>query len=633
MAENESQANMEESSFGLKQLVRTELLYTVTGLVLVVVGYGYLFLDEHLEWGAEYLLGRSVGAEVNIDDVETGWVHPGVSIRRLRITDPSDPKRNVVDLGTLSIRMSLNALLRSKLVITDASLEGLRTGTRRPEPGWVNEEGGDLRWLYTKLTHLVTSQLESATGGTVLGDLSGLLSGGSIETVLEGEAEALAARKRLRTVERSIEATEADLRKLRDRLPKVEDLNRVERKLESLKEVSGSVASRVRTIRELRRTVTSWESELETVRRDLTGSLEELEASLAGVGTALERDVDTLNQRMKLPEVNLTNPSNQIFQAFVAERGGRIADLLGYYETYVGSGPEGDSAAAGEQPGPPAGYTGTSPGRDYAYQTYWSYPDVWLKGFRLSGSGNQTDSLEFFARVNNLSTYPPAVSGQSGFTVNVTRPTDRLDALKINLSRARQGGARILRYQLTMEGLSVKPWDLISTDAVRLKLHDGRAMIDFSGTLRNGTLTSLVTARMANPNFEVSGPNDRLNEALRTSLAKLDHLELQATGKGSPDAMDWRIRSNLGTVLKEALRSFVRDQAGAIKDEMIGDYRRKIEAERNRLQQQLTTYRSKYLDPLIARSKRLERLEETVRKRLEEAARREGAEGLGKLLD
>lgn len=620
------------SSSGVGQYVRTELLGTVVAILVLVGGYGYLFLDDHLEWGAEYVLGRSFGAEVNIGDLRTGWVRPGLTIRNLRVTNPENPDRNTVELGTLSVELSLDALLRMKYVVNDASLEGLRTDTRRSTPGWVQEEGGDLRWLYEMLLETVKSRLEESSTGTVFGDVGALLGGGSTDSLIQEQSENLKARQRLVEARSRLGKTESDLGKTMERLPTSDDYNRLEKRVKSIGESSGAVSEKIKTLRRLRETLKDWESTLNSARDHVKNSLNDLDSSIDGIKTSVNDDAAMLRRRIQLPALNFEDPSTEIFKAFVGERASTVRTILGYYRQYVAT--ESSGGAAADTTPPTADSTPEATvGRDYAFQTNWSYPDFWLKEFRLSGSGNDSNSLGFFARIRNISSYPPVVGGQSGVVFNVTNPSEDLDRIEGNVSRTRRNGQPLLRYQLTMTGLSIEPWQLFSGGSIGLRLKRGDLLVDFSGNFRGNTHTSRVSARVEEPVFEVSGSSGLLKKAVEESVSSLGHLELTANGKGEPGSMDWAIKSNLGSALKAGVQQVVSDRIGEIKDELVNDYRGRIQEERKKLTQSVDELRSKFEGRLRERSNRLDSLENKVQKRIEEATKKQGTDSLKKLFD
>lgn len=631
----------EQSTSLIKRLVRTEVLTTVFVVFFVLFGYAYFFLDDHVEWGLEYLLGRSIGAEVNIGDLTTGWVTPKLTLHRFRITDPSEPARNIIELETLGVELSLDALLRLKYVINDASLEGLRTGTPRETPGWVSEEGGDLRWVYEKLIEVLKSRITQAADRSVFGDVGSLLSGQSPEAVLADQRENLQSTERLNQLDETLSRTESRLAEALEDLPDERRVEKLEQQIESLEGSSSGLrdlSKRLKTLREIRDTLEKWKSSLKSARTTVNQNLEELRTSSKAVESSLSGDLKYLRNRIQLPDVDLGNPSGAIFEAFVAERAGSIQTMLSYYEDYFAPDPN-SATEASPTAEPESGTSGSTdrgtpaPGRDFQFQTRWSYPDFWLKDFRFSGSGNQPGATEVTARLQNLSSHPASVPGEMSLYMTVDRPTKNLDKIEAVLRQSRGSNGPTSRYRLSVFGLTIPSWELISSESVNLRLTGGKLMWDITGNYGSQTFDALVSARVENPTFQVGGSNEILTEVVRSSMTGIEHIELRGTGVSRDGTMKWRMESNLGQALEQGLKDYVSQKANVLKEKIVSNYRSTVQEEKEELLVKLEGLRQRYRGRLEDRSEALNRLEKELEELADKLTEKDGVRDLKSLFD
>ncbi|MFC3123293.1 TIGR03545 family protein [Agaribacter flavus] len=106
---------------------------------LLVILY-LLFANSILKGLAESSLGNSLGAEVNIADLDHSLFPFGVELKKLEATDPSQPNRNKFEIGVLSADVDLFALLSSKVIIEELLVDNLQFGTTRTNEGEVYRE-------------------------------------------------------------------------------------------------------------------------------------------------------------------------------------------------------------------------------------------------------------------------------------------------------------------------------------------------------------------------------------------------------------------------------------------------------------------------------------------------------------
>ncbi|MFB6347230.1 MAG: TIGR03545 family protein [bacterium] len=618
-----------------KRIVRTEFLYTVIGIFLGIIAYGYVFLDDHLEWGLEYVLGRSAGAEVNIGELNTGWLQPSLKFKNVQFTDPSKPSENLLELEQFSFRLNLDALLRLKFVVEEATLDGVRTATTRRTRGWVSSNGGDLRWSYGILKQLMKAQLRESTGESIPGDFESILSGESVGALLREEQSDLVARPDLNATRKQIQESRSQLDEEVKGLPDSTQLAAFRERLNSvenpLQKEPVRLKAGLKTLKELDSRVTQWEDTVDQTRRTVNEKLNELQKSVDSIDRSIETDQKQLDHRVALPELTLSNPSSKFFTAFVAERGGLVRDLLSYYQDYIGSGTKSSSANADSETnsGNTGGIYSYHPGFDYNYQAQWTYPDVWLKNVRISGSG-EADEARYFLRFNDVSTYSPALRSSSGLAFKFNRPTEKLDRFQGSISKGTRGN---LRFQFTLDGLDVEPWTLISSRKVTLKIKKGDLMLDLSGTLRNSTYTTLVNLRMKDPQFMVEGSSDLLREALLSSVTGLNHLKVQGTGKGTGDAMEWRIKSNLDDKLVAGLNQFIQDHSRRLKEKALKEYTESVRREAMELRTSVNQLRQNYLKLVEDRRQEVNQLKDKVDDLIHRYNSKVNRDSLGKSFD
>lgn len=102
--------------------------------LLLLVGLWMVFADRVARGMAEDNLSEMLGTQVDIGGLTILEGEAAVEVRQLAIADPRDPRRNLLEAGTILIDLDPVPLTEKKLVIDRLSLHGLQFLTRRATP-------------------------------------------------------------------------------------------------------------------------------------------------------------------------------------------------------------------------------------------------------------------------------------------------------------------------------------------------------------------------------------------------------------------------------------------------------------------------------------------------------------------
>jgi uncharacterized protein (TIGR03545 family) len=104
----------------------------VTGLVAAFVTF---FLDGIVERSLEKAATAAHGARVELDGVDISFLKTSVVLSRLQVTDPDAPMSNLLEVARMTFKLDPKPLAWKKILIQDASIDGIRTGTPRRTSG------------------------------------------------------------------------------------------------------------------------------------------------------------------------------------------------------------------------------------------------------------------------------------------------------------------------------------------------------------------------------------------------------------------------------------------------------------------------------------------------------------------
>jgi uncharacterized protein (TIGR03545 family) len=103
--------------------------------ILIIVAFVAFFLDGIVESIVEERASLLNRAKVEIEDLDIGFLRPGVNIRRLAVANADNPWRNVVEVGDIGISVSLLPLFSKRVVIDEMVMERVQLNTKRKTSG------------------------------------------------------------------------------------------------------------------------------------------------------------------------------------------------------------------------------------------------------------------------------------------------------------------------------------------------------------------------------------------------------------------------------------------------------------------------------------------------------------------
>jgi uncharacterized protein (TIGR03545 family) len=103
--------------------------------ILIIVAFVTVFLDGIVKSIVEERASLLNKAKVEIEDVDIGFLSPGVRIRGLAVANADNPWRNVVEVGDIGISVSVLPLFSKKVIIDEMTMENVRVNTKRKTSG------------------------------------------------------------------------------------------------------------------------------------------------------------------------------------------------------------------------------------------------------------------------------------------------------------------------------------------------------------------------------------------------------------------------------------------------------------------------------------------------------------------
>ncbi len=530
--------------------------------LLVISAFGVLFLDGLIRRALVSAGQAAAGAKVEIGSVRTRLLAGRATVSRARAADKDEPMKNLVEFELAEFALKPSALLRGKVVVTAASLTGLRFGTARQTSGALAPRPP------SALEAAVRRQLAPAASplGEAKRDVKTELDAAKLQSLKALEE----ARARLEAVPGRFQA-------------KAEEAGRIEAELREItKTLSGlkgggspaDIARSVETAASAQRRLKALLADVERSKKELARELDAVKARLKQAEELKGRDLSGLMAAAGLPSLDAAELSRRLLGPALMKK---VSTGMRWLAWAKNSRP---ARQAAKKPERRRGLTIEFPSKD-------GDPSFLLEHARLQGFlAREAGELALEGSLGGVTTNPPLYGKPARLRLSgggaVNGPSFKLDG---TLDQTKEPGAGTLEFSYAGVPLSGL---MLGDEELGAKLAAGSARV--SGSLKlageewSGEVRLQAEGVSLEPKLGMKGGLGRLaGEALRGVKGFGAVIGLS----GREDDLSFTVRSDLGTSLAEGLKrgaaSAFAAQRKALEDKVNALYAGKAAEVRGRL--------------------------------------------------
>lgn len=511
--------------------IRWPGLIVFLAILSALVAFSWLFLDNIIKWTLESTAGRLNGAEVNIAEVEHGWMPLRLRIAGVEVTDPGQPTHNRVVIGELRADLNLGELLVNRVIIEQLDATGIRVNQPRQSPGEVYLAPTD-----EEVKARLAQQWESIKLN--LPELDEVMAQVDLQTdTLLAEAES------------HLDAIKADIAAKRENVPTSDELKAYQTQVKALLDTDIKTPQQLAQVRDqLEQLKAQFRADRDAVKA-LKDSLQEAKTTLSADVKALReapgQDIERIQSFFSLDAQGLENVTGLIFGEQVAQWSRYL--MLAYEQVA----PMLARSANAETVKPARGE-----GVWFSFAEADAPPEFLIRAANTE-----------FAIANTV----VAVAWQ-----NITHQHEQLGLPTTFQARADQaqlwdsfnlsGELSVTpigvdaKQQWQVRGARLNDLALAQRDEFQATL--AATMLDSEGSLslRDSALSGTAGVRLAALDINANG-EDRWAQLLAQALGKLERLDIRADIGGTMQAPAISLASDLDRQLRDALTSTATDAA------------------------------------------------------------------------
>jgi uncharacterized protein (TIGR03545 family) len=619
--------------------IRFEAVIPIT-IILVLVGcYFHFFFDRHLRLGLEWTATQIHGAEVNIAGINTSFIKGSFELKGLQVTDKEVPTQNLVSLDSIRFGFLWDAILRMKVVINEASINEIQLYSPRKKPGFVlppPKEEDSKNSLVAKSQKMILDQAKEKFDQNILGDLASILEGGDAKDQLNEIRDQLMAEKKITELTNELKAKEDEWNNRFKSLPKPEEFKKTVEKIKGFKldksnpiAVAKGIKDLNDQIKDLDQKVKSYTSAVEDLKKDVS----HYEKEISGIDELVEKDVEALQKRLKIPDINTGDFAKQLFGKMFFDK---IAGYKKYYDVAKEYIPppmskEERAKAKAEMVVPRK----RGDGKNYKFPITTGYPLFWLKKGAIS---SRESSSEFSGNISgellNLTTDQEVTKKDTEIKLAGDFPKQKVNGVKIHLSLdSHSNEAPKQSLKMKVASYPVSGLVLSKSDKAYFEIKDSFVTSDVDAVLRKEEASILVNNSFSQINFDVHSKNKQLDDILKGAVATLPTLFMNAKAGGQWGDLDVDIDSNLGSALATAVKAQVQVKIDEQKAKIKKIVDEKVLAQKDKLKAQYQAVKDKFDAQLNKQKEEIEKAKNEASQVVKDKSKEAGDGGTEKLKD
>jgi uncharacterized protein (TIGR03545 family) len=618
---------------------RTGLVTVILVFVVLWSLYCKLFLDNHirflLEWGGT----QGNGAEVNIADVKTSFWDLSLKISKVQVTNAEMPSQNLVEFDALVFKMTMDALLRGKILIEDASLLGLRLNSKRAKVGRVLppkpvEPGSDepspmMKAVLKQRDQWVKNELETS----VLGDVVALLQSDDFKDALNESLKDLKSEQQINKLltewpeKRKVWESKVAEFKKNDSIEKLY----LEAKAIKPSKDPKEILDQIKQVKDIRKKAKSeyenYKKEYATLNQDVTSFKNQVNS----IPEIVKQDIDAIKQKMKIPSLDAKKSGQEIFQRMIHQYTGAYVPYLEKARPYW----ESSQKAKAERPKP----SSRGQGINVHFPITKGYPTFWLKKMAISSdsknTANKDNQYALQGELKNVTTHPKVVNAP----IDLILKGDLISQEILGLNSIFSIDLRdtfLAKAAVDIASLPVKEFSMAKSNSLQLALNQAKAKMNLAMLFSKGEIDFKTKIDLSQSDWAVKTEKEKVTESVTNILKEIKGFYVLASLNGPWNKADMDIDTDFMDRFLAGIKLEVERKVAEIKVKIEQQIKEKINLKQNELVGKLSSDQKEILGPLLSMDGSKEGLIkgfDQVEKDLEAKAKEKGKEKFSKELD
>lgn len=523
-------------------------------ITMLVFASALLFAGTILKPLMESSFTAMNGAKVDIESVDVRYSPLMLEIKNIQIADPEQSMVNAAEIEQIKFSTSFGQLLFGKLIIDEASVNGVQIDTARHESGLV--EQSDDEDLSDKKSdedsRISMPELEVPDVKTILA------------------SNPLLSDKLINELDKDFSDTEVQWKEINQSLPNKEKSDEYDARFNNIKVMAkGNSKQKITAIKDAKKLSSELKAEVKKVKqaKDQFGTdMKRINAELKAVKAAPAKDIATLKNKYSLGNINAENISQMIFGDQVAGYAAVAKKWYARIEPYLSS---------EEEPTPAEVERGK--GIDVVFHEAKPKPDFYVRVASVKANlprGQFEGEVTAISSNQSINKEPMRFKLQA---VSLTNKESEAVSAEFNYVDKNNGFSQF-KYAVVKSEID----NFILSKSDKLPLTMKQAVMDFNldAKLQKGSLNGIAKTKFKQVDFD-SGDS---SSVVANSFKGIKAFAIDARFNGSISDLSVKIDSDLDNQLGQQLKNKLNQQKKAFEGDLRAELDNKLKGPMDKIE-------------------------------------------------
>lgn len=605
--------------------IRIEAIIPITVVLVLFGAYFKYFFDSHLRAGLEYGATQAHGAEVNISSLSTSFTEPSIRIRRIQVTDKSEPRMNLIEIGEVKLKLLWDALLRGKFVIPESSILGIQVKTERRRPGRIlppsKSSGPGVSGMAEEAAMQTIDQLRQQNEENLLADIFSVAGGTDYKDQLKKMEAELGTQQKIKQLDKELKAKEKEWKERIKNLPEESEIKQLVKKVEGLKFDSKNLAQSLKVVDQVYKEGRAKYKTVEAAKKAFDQDIKKYDNEYKGLEKMVQDDINNITRKLNIPSLDPKEINKMLLGNIVANQLGSLMRYKNmareYMPTKSAQERKADKKAMMLTP------TERANGVNFSFPKKKSYPRVWLQKAQISSDSKQGEAGDLVGTLKNVTDNPKHLGIPATLDFSGGFPKQQIMDVKGKITIDHTTDVPVETGVFSVGSFPVSGNKLTESKDVSLGYDSaiGQSQIRFE--LKDQALSMQSNSLFTQVAFVVAATDKNVKRLLDNVVNDLKNLDLNIRAKGSWNDLSLNINSNLGTKLANAIKAQISGEIKKARKQVEDHVRGLVDKEKGKLQGEFKKLEKELGVSLKSREDAVNSIKTTADKKVNDAKKQE----------
>lgn len=607
--------------------IRLEAIIPITVVIILFGVYFKYFFDSHLRQGIQYGATQAHGAEVNVGGLQSNFLAPSISIYKVQVTDKSDPRLNIIEIGEIRLKLLWDGLLRGKFVIPESSILKVQTKSQRRRPGRIlppKPKKKGAKGTVAKAAEQTLDQLKKKNDSNLLSDIFSVVGGTNYKDQLKKMEGQLKTKEKIATLEKELKNKEEEWKKKIDELPDESEIKKLTKKIESIKINTKNPKAIQESFKKIDAVYKEARSKYKTVdaaKKAFKADIKKYDNEYKGLEKLVEKDIQGMTDKLNIPSLDPQEINKMLLGNLVASQLGSLMKYKDVAREYLPtkSAEERKSEKAARELTP----VERAEGVNYRFPKKKSYPRFWLKKATISSDSKKGQAGDLTGTLKNVTNNPRHLGIPTTFDFKGGFPHQKIFDVIGKITIDHTTDKAVEKGSFSVGRFPVEKNHLNKSKDVELGYNkaDGSSKVNF--IMQNQQLNIASKTLFQNVDYFVKASDKKVLRLLTNVTKDLRSLDLKVRAKGSWDDLSLHINSNLGQKLQRAIKAQVSGEIKKARKDVENHIKGLVSKEKGKLKGELAKLEKKLGLSLKSREAAVQSVKQSVDNKKKNATKKE----------